>query len=91
MNRVRFLSLSTIQAVDIIGEQTVQVTVGSANTELIYSFAAAIIPGTLISSAMLPALKEYYVDLNDTYGSAANVEKAKELMADAGYADGFDM
>ena len=47
--------------------------------------------GTLISSAMLPTLKEYYVDLNETYGSAANVEKAKELMADAGYGDGFDM
>ncbi len=47
--------------------------------------------GTLISSAMLPTLKEYYVDLNDTYGSAANVEKAMELMADAGYADGFDL
>ena len=47
--------------------------------------------GTLISSAMLPTLKEYYVDLNDTYGTTANVEKAKELMADAGYADGFDM
>ena len=217
-------TLSTITAVDIIDEQTVQVTVGSANTELIYSFVAAIIPagsgeeegadpvgtgpfsfvsyeplkgitltknpdywqeglpyldsvefkimgdgdttlmelqggtidfyayltdsqaqelqeshqvlssptnmvqalflnnaveplndvrvrqaicyaldkdmindfvaggnGTLISSAMLPTLKEYYVDLNDTYGSTANVEKAKELMADAGYADGFDM
>ena len=37
-------TLSTIQAVDIIDEQTVQVTVGSANTELIYSFVAAIIP-----------------------------------------------
>ena len=48
MNRVRFLSLSTIQAVDIIGEQTVQVTVGSANTELIYSFAAAIMRTDLI-------------------------------------------
>ncbi len=217
-------TLSTIQAVDIIDEHTVQVTVGSANTELIYSFVAAIIPagsgeeegtdpigtgpfsfvsyeplkgitlaknpdywqeglpkldsvefrimgdgdtalmelqggtvdfyayltdsqaqalknshqvlssptnmvqalflnnaveplndvrvrqaisyaldkneindfvaggnGTLISSAMLPTLKEYYVDLNDTYGSAANVEKAMELMADAGYADGFDL
>ncbi len=47
--------------------------------------------GTLLSSAMLPTLKEYYVDLNDTYGTTANVEKAKELMAEAGYADGFDM
>lgn len=47
--------------------------------------------GTLLSSAMLPTLKEYYVDLNDTYGTTANVEKAKELMAEAGYAEGFDM
>ncbi len=47
--------------------------------------------GTLISSAMLPTLKEYYVDLNDAYGTTANVEKARELMAEAGYADGFDM
>ena len=44
--------------------------------------------GTLISSAMLPTLKENYVDLNDTYGTTANVEKAKELLADAGYPDG---
>ena len=38
-----------------------------------------------------PTLKENYVDLNDTYGTTANVEKAKELLADAGYADGFDL
>ena len=30
--------------------------------------------GTLISSAMLPTLKDYYVDLNDTYGTTANVQ-----------------
>lgn len=47
--------------------------------------------GTLISSAMLPTLKNYYVDLNDAYGTTANVEKAKELLADAGYPDGFDL
>jgi len=47
--------------------------------------------GTLISSAMLPTLKSYYVDLNDMYGTTANVEKAKELLADAGYPDGFDL
>ena len=40
---------------------------------------------------MLPTLKENYVDLNDTYGTTANVEKAKELLADAGYPDGFDL
>ena len=169
-------TLSTIQAVEILDEKTVQVTVGSANTELIYSFVAAIIPsgsgeeegadpigtgpfsyvsykpqegivlakfadywqqglpsldqvefkitgsadtalmelqggtidlyaldkeavndfvgggsGTLISSAMLPTLKDYYVDLNDTYGTTANVEKAKELLTEAGLADGFDL
>ncbi len=47
--------------------------------------------GTLISSAMLPTLKDYYVDLNDTYGTTANVEKAKELLTEAGLADGFDL
>lgn len=47
--------------------------------------------GTLISTAMLPTLKDYYVDLNDRYGTSANVEKAKELLTEAGYADGFDL
>lgn len=37
-------SLSVLTSVDIIDDKTVQVTVGSANTELIYSFVAAIIP-----------------------------------------------
>lgn len=46
---------------------------------------------TLISSAMLPTLQTYYVDLTDTYGTGANVEKAQELMAQAGYPDGFDL
>ena len=46
---------------------------------------------TLISSAMLPTLQTYYIDLNDTYGTGANIEKAKELMTDAGYPDGFDL
>lgn len=47
--------------------------------------------GTIISSAMLPTLKDFYSDLNETYGTSANVEKAKSLLADAGYADGFDL
>ncbi len=186
-------TLSTIQAVDIIDEKTVRVKVENANTELIYSFVAAIIPagsgedekadpigtgpfsfvsyspqegikvkkfddywqkglpyleevnfkivnsaetallelkgGTIDIYAYLTdsqanelkdsfnvvaspsnvvqalflnnlekplddvrvRLKDFYSDLNDTYGTAANVEKAKELLADAGYADGFDL
>ena len=47
--------------------------------------------GTVISSAMLPTLKDNYVDLNDVYGTTANVEKAKELLADAGYGNGLDL
>ncbi len=46
---------------------------------------------TLVSSAMLPTLQTYYVDLTDTYGSSANIQKAQELMADAGLPDGFDL
>ena len=46
---------------------------------------------TLVGSAMLPALKDYYVELNDVYGTTANQEKAKELLAEAGYANGFDL
>lgn len=47
--------------------------------------------GTLISSAMLPTLKDNYVDLNDVYGTQADTEKAKEMLTQAGYPDGFDL
>lgn len=46
---------------------------------------------TLVSSAMLPTLHTYYEDLTDTYGTGANIQKAQELMTDAGYPDGFDL
>lgn len=45
----------------------------------------------LSATAMLPTLKSFYVDLNDTYGTSANVEKAKELLKEAGYPDGFEL
>lgn len=44
--------------------------------------------GARIGSSMFPAFGKYYMEeLNDLY--AANVEKAKELLAQAGYPDGF--
>lgn len=46
--------------------------------------------GSIIGSAMFPAFGKYYMEeLNDTY--AQDVEKAKALLAEAGYPDGFDM
>lgn len=42
--------------------------------------------GTIIGSHMSPA-EPYYVDLSDTY--AYDPERARELLAEAGYADGF--
>lgn len=46
--------------------------------------------GVLIGSAMLPTLRDYYVDSNELFGKEARVEEAKQLLAEAGYADGFD-
>ena len=46
--------------------------------------------GTAIGSSMFPAFGKYYVpELADMYSQ--DVTKAKELLAEAGYPDGFDM
>ena len=45
--------------------------------------------GTELGSSMFPAFSKYYMEeLNDTYNQ--DVEKAKELLTQAGYPDGFD-
>lgn len=44
--------------------------------------------GTQVGSSMFPAFGKYYMEeLNDMYDT--DIEKAKELLADAGYPDGF--
>ena len=44
--------------------------------------------GMPVGSSMFPAFGKYYIEeLNDTY--TTDIEKAKELLAQAGYADGF--
>lgn len=46
--------------------------------------------GTAIGSSMFPAFSKYFVkELNDTYSQ--NIEKAKELLTEAGYPEGFTM
>ena len=44
--------------------------------------------GFPVGSSMFPAFKKYYVDLNDTYKK--DIEKAKELLKEAGYPNGFE-
>ena len=46
--------------------------------------------GVKVGSALIPGLSAYYDDsLVNYYGEGAEVEKAKELLAEAGYPDGF--
>lgn len=44
---------------------------------------------SIIACPMLPGLKDYYEDCTGMY--PYNVEKAKELLKEAGYPDGFEM
>jgi len=46
---------------------------------------------SIISSAMLPGLRDYYEDLNMIHGTGANIPKALELLTEAGYPDGIEL
>ena len=46
--------------------------------------------GTLLGSSMYPAFSKYFDDSLTNYYTC-NTEKAKELLTEAGYPDGFDM
>ena len=45
--------------------------------------------GSVLGSSMYPAFGKYYNDLSSYY--TQDIEKAKALLAEAGYADGFDL
>jgi len=46
---------------------------------------------TPVATGMLPTLTDYYVDLLDVYGRTANIDKAKSLLAEAGYPNGVEL
>lgn len=45
--------------------------------------------GEIVGSMMLPGLKDYYLDLSDAY--KRDTKKAKELLKQAGYENGFEL
>lgn len=45
--------------------------------------------GTIVGSSMFPNFGKYYEDLSGVYSQ--DIEKAKSLLTEAGYPDGFDM
>lgn len=45
--------------------------------------------GSILGSSMYPAFGKYYADLSTYY--TKDIDRAKQLLSDAGYADGFDL